>query len=55
MAGPSDSKEGKGKKRAPKPPPKPRRADQRSLISRDGAATVSNLFQNISIELFNSQ
>lgn len=39
MAGPSDSKEGKGKKRAPKPPPKPRRADQRSLISRDGAAT----------------
>lgn len=41
MAGLSDNKEGKGKKRAPKPPPKPRRSDidRRSLISREGAAT----------------
>ena len=48
MAGPSDSKDGKGKRRAPKPPPKPRRSDvdRRSLISRDGAATVSAFFVN---------
>ena len=46
MAGPSDGKDGKGKRKAPKPPPKPRRSDvdKRSLISRDGAATVSELF-----------
>lgn len=51
MAGLSDNKEGKGKRKAPKPPPKPKRSDfdKRSLLSRDGAATVSEKYSIVNL------